>query len=252
MGDYIDQRKVFPRVLDNLLLLDYPSLGNATPVRVDYIEVSKYDYFTSSLVTSATSSAFANNLVNNIIPNDGHLYLILPTVAPDVVAVPNTATLSATTVYTGGSAASGGDFNSRIVSTTSGSSGAGGNVVFYQESCRVRLNMPATIPWWGIDSQSSGGYVDWIGSSPEAPNATWMWAVTDAIKYSTIQMQFEMPKNNQAATAGIVGNVHFLIGFVAFSLLPKVPSVYTPIQTQPPNQGSTYQAAVGARQYVSA
>jgi hypothetical protein len=231
-------RRVFPRVEDTLKLLDYRSSGKSQFVYVRNIQISEYEYTTSARITGSAPSVYGSNQLNNLQPNDGHLYLVLPTVPPeDVLAgyTPPTVATPATNVTVAD-----GDTNTRSLQL---SQNAGtGSYVLARESLRIQLKQPAQTPWWGLDQISDSGPIDWLVSSPEFPNPAFMWAVTDVQKVGTIQMQFTMPANNLMATSatGMYGRVRFYIGFVDY--LPMTPAQvgngpYTPISTQPPNQG---------------
>jgi hypothetical protein len=243
MAVFSNAQAAFPRVRDNLAIIDYPSLGNVTFVQVDYIETSEYEYQSSASVKSTAPSVYTSNQMNALIPNAGHLNMVVPAVNPEdvlfaIATVPSTGAGGALVPFDG-------DCNSRVMNLMGSTASVAAVIV--RESTRMRLKMPAAIPWWGIDTQSSAGSVDWLNSSPELPNAAYAFAVTDAVQQGTIQIQFEMPANNAASSAGMTGSARFFIGFIAFTELAGQPRVFTPIQTQPPGQGSTYQLAIGAK-----
>jgi hypothetical protein len=243
MAVFNNAQAALPRVRDNLAIIDYPSLGNVTFVQVDYIETSEYEYQTLSSVTAAAPSIYSSNQMNALIPNAGHLNLVVPAINPEdvlyaVATIPSTGAANAIVPFNG-------DTNSRIMNTMTSTASVA--TVIARESCRMRLKMPAQVPWWGIDTQSSAGSIDWLNSPPELPNAAYMFAVTDAIQQGTVQIQFENPTNNASATVGMQGSARFFIGFCAFTELSGQPRVFTPIQCQPPGQGSTYQLAIGAK-----
>src|SRR5208282_2606850 len=236
--NYQTWRRVFPRVEDTLKLLDYRSSGKSQFVYVRNIEISEYDYFTDTAVVGGTPLPYASNQINALQPNDGHLYLVLPTIAPeDVMACYTPPTIA--TPASNFSIADG-DTNTRVLQL--GQNGSTGSYVVARESLRVQLKQPAQTPWWGLDQLSDSGPIDWLVSSPEFPNPSLMWAVTDVQKVGTIQLQFTMPTENLMATttAGMTGHVRFYIGFVEY--LPMTPKQvgngpYTPIPTMPPAQG---------------
>jgi hypothetical protein len=233
---------IFPRVRDNLVLIDYPAPKLVTPIKIDYMQISPYNYATSATVTSTLSSVYTANLINNLIPNSGHLYLVVPTINAEVVETQLSAPGS--TGAGGAVVISDNDTNLRITNVSG--TGSATNVFGY-ESCRVRLKLPGTVSWWGLDQLSTPGSIDWLDSPVEFPNAMFMFAVTDATKTGTLTMQFEMPANNLSKTAGMTGNVRFYIAFIQFSLLNRFPGVYTPIPTSPPAQSMSYQFDPGAR-----
>jgi hypothetical protein len=232
-------RRAFPRVEDTLKLLDYRSSGKSQFVYVKNIEISEYDYLTTAKVTGATNSPYSSNQINSLQPNDGHLYLVLPTVPPeDVLEFVTPPALGAANNVV----IADGDTNTRVLQLSQ--NGSTGSYVMGRESCRVKLKQPAQTPWWGLDQLSDSGPIDWLVSSPEFPNPAFMWAVTDVQKVGTIQLQFEMPVSNLAANAsvGMTGRVRFYIAFIEY--LPMTPKQvgngpYTPIATMPPAQGQS-------------
>jgi hypothetical protein len=242
--NYQTWRRVFPRVEDTLKLLDYRSSGKSQFVYVRNIEISEYEYVTEDPIVAGTPSPYASNQINSLQPNDGHLYLVLPTVQPDdVLADLTPPTVATGTTYTNVNSfnpAGGGDYNTRVLQL--GVNGTTDNFIVGRESLRVQLKQPAQTPWWGLDQLSDSGPIDWLVSSPEFPNPAFMWAVTDVQKVGTIQMQFTMPEGNLLSenTTGVYGRVRFYIGFVEY--LPMTPKQvgtgpYTPIPTMPPAQG---------------
>ncbi len=241
-GKYADPTVAFPRLRDNLAIIDYPTPKMVTPVKVDYIQISPYIYTTTAAVTSAAASDYTANLINNLIPNSGHLYLVLPTINEEVV---ETQFSSPASTGAGGSVIlADGDTNFRI--TNCNGTGAATNVFGY-ESCRVRLKFPGQVSWWGLDQLSTPGAIDWLDTNPETPNPAFMFAVTDNNKTGTLSMRFEMPLNNLSHVTGLTGNVRFYVAFIQFSLLNRFPAVYTPVQTSPPSQSQASQYDPSAR-----
>jgi hypothetical protein len=230
-------RKCFPRVEDTVKLLDYRSVGRSQFIYVKNIEISPYNYYTSATVTASATSVYTSNKIDNLQPNNGHLYLVLPTIQPeDVVTSFTTGTVAGATYVVAD-----GDTNTRTMYIAeSGSDGVITNLLA-RESTRVRLRMPGAVSWWGLDQLSTGQPIDWLDSSPECPNPDFMWAVTDIQQTGSIQMQFEMPAANLSATVGMIGRVRFYVGFVEY--IPLTPDQvkdgpYTPIPTVPPTQGA--------------
>jgi hypothetical protein len=226
----INWQKHFPRPLDNLLLLDYPTKGKKSFVRVDNIEFAVYEYQTSAAVTS--SSTYSNNLVNTLIPMDGHLYLTIPTVFPydAVYAVASPAAGVAVCPQNG-------DSNTRYTNAAWN----GTNIALsIRESLRVQLKMPAQVVWWGLDQMSDSGDLDWLTSPVDNPNPAYMFPVTDLNKNGTVQMQFTMPTQNLTAVIGLYGRLRFYTAFIEYCLISEADTKgkYTIIATQPPSQGS--------------
>lgn len=241
MSDYISPKNVFPRLHDNLLLVNYPAIGRKTFVRIENIQISDYEVAADANVTSADTSAFSENKLNNLIPLDGHLYLVIPTINPEQVVFTLTAPA---TGAANAIAVSDNDCNTRVVGVSNNTTTV---ILTVQESCRLMLNMPATVPWWGVDALSTGGSVDWLQSSPEAPNASYMFAITDTIKQGTIQFQWQMPANNVAATLGMQPRARFYIAFIEYCPLTEEPDHFTPVPCWPPSQGTGSAPAISAQ-----
>ncbi|HTT74205.1 MAG TPA: hypothetical protein VMG99_08735 [Thermoplasmata archaeon] len=239
--------QTFPKAGYALKLLDYPAQGQATYVCVNNIETSQFDYLPTSggspvTVVAGTPSTYSSNVLNQLLPVYGHLYLVVPTVMPyDLLYQPSS-------VPAAGDAAviTGQDANTRVLNFTTPSTTVG--FVLARESLRMRLHQPPTIPWWGIDSQQDGGAVDWLMSSPETPNPAFLWAITDSFQVgNVIQMQFEMPTNNLAGTVGAPIAVRFYLAFISYRRLAEAPKIYDVVPTYPPQQGQQAQASPSAQ-----
>jgi hypothetical protein len=235
--------QTFPKAGYTLKLLDYPSQGQATYVCVNNVETSQFDYTPdTSAVVAGTPSTYNSNVLNQLLPVYGHLYLVVPAIMPyDTLYQP-----SAVPAAGAGQIITGQDANTRVLNFTTPSTSA----AFYlaRESLRMRLHQPSSIPWWGLDSQQDGGAVDWLMSSPEMPNPSFMWAITDAFQVgNVVQMQFEMPADNLLASVGAKIAVRFYVAFISYRRLPSPPKIYDVIPTYPPQQGQQAQASPSAQ-----
>ena len=239
--------ETFPKPGYALKLLDYPAQGQATYMCVNNIQISQYDYIPTSsgapvTVVGGTPSTYTKNQMNQLLPLTGHIYLVIPTI------MPYDALYQAASVPAGGAGAiiTGQDANTRVLNFTTPSTSAA--FFLARESLRMRLHQPAAIPWWGLDSQQDGGAIDWLMSSPEAPNPAFMWAITDQFQTGTVvQLQFEMPANNLLATVGAPIAARFYMGFVSYKRLDAAPKYYDVIPTYPPQQGQQAQSSPSAQ-----
>jgi hypothetical protein len=219
------------------MLLDYPTRNDYRFLRVNNIQTSLYEYTTSSAVTS--SSDYSSNVLDSLIPNYGHIYLVIPGMYwynfLYTEAAP--AAGSASLVNTQQS-------NTQVIDTAWNSTDM---VLTARESLLLQLHKPGSQAWWGLDAMSDGGSIDYQVSPYDNPNPEYMFAVTDNDQTGTIQMKFTMPSNNLTATAGLYGRVRFYVGFFEYELLKTKPSVYTVIPTQPPYMGIRSQVAPSAQ-----
>jgi hypothetical protein len=234
--------QTFPKAGYALKLLDYPNQGAATYVCVNNIQTSQYDYVPDTTVTASAPSTYSSNILNQLLPVYGHLYLVIPAIMPyDLI-------YQAASVPAAGDAAivTGQDSNTRILNFTTPSTTTG--FFLARESLRMRMHQPSAIPWWGIDSQQDGGAVDWLMSSPELPNPAFMWAVTDQFQVGNVlQMQFEMPANNLLASVGAPIAIRFYIAAISYKRLSAAPRIYDVIPCYPPQQGQQAQASPSAQ-----
>ncbi len=235
---------LFPRTDDNLLIKSFPAVGREAYVHIDHSEISMYDYATTAAVTGAAASDFGTNLINGLIQQDGHLLWVVPTIMPENVVfgltAPGTGAANASILADN-------DSNTRVMGVTNTGSNGVTTVIVAQESPRAKLNLPAQVVWYGLDAQSTGGWFDWLSSSPESPNPAFGFLITDVVRAGTIQMRFEMPANNLSATTGMTARVRFYAAFMQYHLLPTKPEgPITVFDAMPPTQGSASGESVAA------
>lgn len=240
MAAYVDPKTVFPRENDILLLQGYPSANVSTFVQINNIESAMYTYQVPATVTASSVSDYTSNVLNNLIPNLGHLYLVIPTMNPEDVLYTFASTVGTKVVADG-------DTNSRVISAAAGGATAS-NMVVVRESLRMFLKFPASVAAFGLDQMSTPGQIDWLQSSPESPNASYMFAITDQAKNGQIQMRFEMPADNLSATIGMQPYIRFYTAFINFiPYTGATPRAYTPVPTTFPAQGVNTLGAVSTR-----
>lgn len=241
MAAYVDPKTVFPRDNDILLLQGYPSANVSSFVQINNIESAMYTYQVPATVTASAVSDYTSNVLNNLIPNLGHLYLVIPTMNPEDVVYTFASTVATTKVLADG------DTNSRTISAAAGGATTS-NMVVVRESLRMFLKFPAATSAFGLDQMTTPGQIDWLQSSPEHPNASYMFAITDQAKNGQIQMRFEMPANNLSATIGMQPYIRFYIAFMTFvPYTGTTPRAYTPVPTSFPPQGVNSLGAVSTR-----